>query len=117
MRGVGISPAGPDGRHRAVGEARVAQVAAAALQPALPRCSSMNAVICSISGPIIGALILFALQQTLSQNGAWYPVLVGGVAVVATLIVPRGLRGNASGRWGWSLLPVGYQVRDRRDEP
>jgi hypothetical protein len=55
------------------------------------------------------------LQQTLSQNGAWYLVLVGGVAVVATLTVPRGLWGNASGRWGWSLFPVGYQVRDRRE--
>jgi branched-chain amino acid transport system permease protein len=70
----------------------------------------------TIEGPIIGALILFALQQTLSQNGAWYLVLVGGVAVIATLTVPRGLWGFVSGRWGWSLFPVGYQVRDRREE-
>jgi branched-chain amino acid transport system permease protein len=68
----------------------------------------------TIEGPIIGALILFALQQTLSQNGAWYLVLVGGVAVLATLIVPRGLWGFVSARWGWSLFPVGYRVRDRR---
>ncbi len=70
----------------------------------------------TIEGPIIGALILFALQQTLSQEGAWYLVLVGGVAVLATLIVPRGLWGFVSSRWGWSLFPVGYQVRDRREE-
>ncbi len=68
----------------------------------------------TIEGPVIGALILFALQQTLSQEGAWYLVLVGGVAVLATLMVPRGLWGFVSDRWGWSLFPVGYQVRDQR---
>jgi len=67
----------------------------------------------TIEGPIIGALILFALQQQLSQYGAWYLVLVGGIAVLATLTVPRGLWGVVSDRWGWSLFPVGYQVRDR----
>lgn len=70
----------------------------------------------TIEGPIIGALILFALQQTLSQDGAWYMVLVGGVAVIATLAVPRGLWGFASGRWGWTLFPVGYQLRGKREE-
>lgn len=68
----------------------------------------------TIEGPLIGALILFALQQTLSQYGAWYLVLVGGLAVAATLLVPRGIWGFASDRWGWSLLPVGYTVRDPR---
>jgi branched-chain amino acid transport system permease protein len=67
----------------------------------------------TIEGPIIGALILFALQQTLSGEGAWYLVLVGGLAVVATLVLPRGIWGLASDRWGWSLLPVGYRVRQR----
>jgi branched-chain amino acid transport system permease protein len=71
----------------------------------------------SIEGPVIGALILFALQQELAQYGAWYLVLVGAVAVAATLAVPRGIWGFVSGRWGWSLLPVGYRVSpgyDRR---
>ncbi len=68
----------------------------------------------TIEGPVIGALILFALQQTLSQEGAWDLVLVGGVAVLATLMVPRGLWGFVSDRWGWSLFPVGYQVRGQR---
>ena len=60
----------------------------------------------TIEGPIIGALILFGLQQWLSQEGAWYLVLVGGIAVVATLTVPRGLWGFVSSRRGWSLFPV-----------
>jgi branched-chain amino acid transport system permease protein len=65
----------------------------------------------TIEGPIIGALILFALQQTLSQYGAWYLVLVGAVAVLATLVLPRGIWGLVSDRWGWSLLPVGHRIR------
>ena len=55
--------------------------------------------------------MLFALQETLSAYGAWYLVIVGGLAVVVTLAASRGLRGIASERFGWSLLPVGYRVR------
>ena len=70
----------------------------------------------TIEGPIVGALVLFALQETLSAYGAWYLVIVGGLAVVTTLVAPRGLWGWASERLGWSLLPVGYRVRGRQDE-
>jgi branched-chain amino acid transport system permease protein len=71
----------------------------------------------TIEGPILGALVLFGLQQTLSGYGAWYLVIVGGLAVAATLLAPRGLWGLASDRYGWSLLPVGYRVRDPRPLP
>ena len=37
--------------------------------------------------------------------------IVGGLAVVTTLVASRGLWGLASDRLGWSLLPVGYRVR------
>jgi branched-chain amino acid transport system permease protein len=65
----------------------------------------------TIEGPILGALVLFALQETLSSYGAWYLVIVGGLAVAATLAASGGLWGFASERFGWSLLPVGYRVR------
>jgi branched-chain amino acid transport system permease protein len=67
----------------------------------------------TIEGPIIGAILLFALQEWLSAHGAWYLVVVGGLAVAATLIASRGIWGFASERFGWSLLPVGYRVRSR----
>jgi branched-chain amino acid transport system permease protein len=67
----------------------------------------------TIEGPIIGALVLFALQETLSADGAWYLVIVGGLAVATTLLASRGIWGFASQRFGWSLLPVGYRVRDQ----
>lgn len=64
----------------------------------------------TIEGPVLGALVLFGLQEALSSRGAWYLVIVGGLAVTATLVASRGLWGLASDRFGWSLLPVGYRV-------
>ena len=68
----------------------------------------------AIEGRVLGALVLFGLQEALSSYGAWYLVIVGGLAVAATLISPRGLWGFAADRFGWSLLPVGYRVRPPR---
>ncbi len=68
----------------------------------------------TIEGPVIGALVLFGLQEALSSYGAWYLVIVGGLAVAATLAASRGLWGLVSDRFGWSLLPVGYRVREHR---
>lgn len=59
-------------------------------------------------------LVLFGLQEALSSQGAWYLVIVGGLAVIATLMASRGLWGLASDRFGWSALPVGYRVRRPR---
>jgi hypothetical protein len=49
-----------------------------------------------------------------SSYGASYLVIVGGLAVAATLVSSRGLWGFAAERFGWSLLPVGYRVRPPR---
>jgi len=68
----------------------------------------------TIEGPVLGALVLFGLQEALSSYGAWYLVIVGGLAVAATLVSSRGLWGFAAERFGWSLLPVGYRMRPPR---
>jgi branched-chain amino acid transport system permease protein len=68
----------------------------------------------TIEGPVIGALVLFGLQEALSSYGAWYLVIVGGLAAAATLVASRGLWGLVSERFGWSLLPVGYRVLPKR---
>ena len=68
----------------------------------------------TIEGPVLGALVLFGLQEALSSYGASYLVIVGGLAVAAALIAPRGLWGFAAVRFGWSLLPVGYGARSPR---
>ena len=40
--------------------------------------------------------MLFGLQEALSSYGAWYLVIVGGLAVAATLVSSRGLWGFAT---------------------
>jgi branched-chain amino acid transport system permease protein len=60
----------------------------------------------TIEGPILGAVIFFVLQETLSDYGAWYLILLGGLAILVTLFAPRGLWGSL----GLSLLPIGYRL-------
>jgi branched-chain amino acid transport system permease protein len=65
----------------------------------------------TMEGPIIGAVIFFAVQERFSSFGAWYLVAIGAVAILVVLAAPGGVWGMAARR-GWSLLPVGYRVRD-----
>jgi branched-chain amino acid transport system permease protein len=64
----------------------------------------------TIEGPILGAIVFFALQQWLSGLGVWYLVILGLVAIVVTLFLPRGLWGLISGNGRFRLFPVGYHV-------
>lgn len=70
----------------------------------------------TIEGPIVGTLIFFGLQQTLADRGAWYLILVGGVAVLMAMFVPRGLWGLVSDRFDLKLFPVGYWVHGPKRE-
>lgn len=65
----------------------------------------------SIEGPIIGAILFFVLQQTLAQYGAWYLMILGGVAIVVAIWLPRGIWGFISGRIHVRPFPVGYWLR------
>lgn len=62
----------------------------------------------TIEGPILGTVIFFALQQTLAERGAWYLVVVGGLAVLIAMYAPQGLWGLVSERFDLRLFPVGY---------
>jgi branched-chain amino acid transport system permease protein len=66
----------------------------------------------TIEGPIIGTIVFFVLQETLSGYGAWYLVLLGAVAVLVTLLARRGLWGLVADRTGWSLFPVQRRLQD-----
>jgi branched-chain amino acid transport system permease protein len=67
----------------------------------------------TIEGPILGCIIFFGLQQTLAQQGAWYLVILGSVAIVVALWQPRGLWGAVRDKFGIELLPVGHWVGSR----
>jgi branched-chain amino acid transport system permease protein len=64
----------------------------------------------SLEGPIVGTVIFFALQQTLADQGAWYLIVLGTVAVAVAAFAPRGLYGVAAERFGLRLLSVAYRV-------
>ena len=59
-----------------------------------------------IEGPLVGALVFWALNKFLSDYGTWYLLGLGLLAIVATLFFKQGLWGFAQQRWGWSLFPT-----------
>ena len=65
----------------------------------------------TIEGPIIGTVVFFALQQTLSQYGSWYLILLGVIAALTTVWAKRGIWGFVKKRWGLELFPVRRRVR------
>lgn len=68
----------------------------------------------SIEGPIVGTLVFFLLQQTLADRGAWYLIILGSVAVLVAMWVPRGLWGLVTDRLDLRLFPVGYFLHSAR---
>jgi branched-chain amino acid transport system permease protein len=65
----------------------------------------------TFEGPVLGALVLFGIQQEFQDQGSWYLVGLGAVAIIVTLLFPRGIWGAIVDRFNLRLLPVGYNVR------
>jgi branched-chain amino acid transport system permease protein len=70
----------------------------------------------TFEGPILGAILLFAIQTTFTQGGPWYLVGLGTTAAFFALVLPRGLWGTIEERLGLRLLPVGYRVVEVKGE-
>jgi branched-chain amino acid transport system permease protein len=66
----------------------------------------------TFEGPVLGALVLFGIQQEFSNDGSWYLVGLGAVAILVTLIFPRGIWGWVVDRFHIRLVPVGYTLRE-----
>jgi branched-chain amino acid transport system permease protein len=64
-----------------------------------------------IEGPIIGAVVFFALRQTLADLGTLYLMLLGAVAIVVMLFAPKGIWGLIASRFGWQVFPLERRVR------
>jgi branched-chain amino acid transport system permease protein len=67
----------------------------------------------SFEGPIIGAVVFFVIQQQFADQGAWYLIGLGLVAVGFALFLPRGLWNAFADRTHVQLLPVGYRLTSR----
>jgi branched-chain amino acid transport system permease protein len=70
----------------------------------------------TFEGPILGAILLFAIQTTFTQGGPWYLVGLGATAALFALALPRGIWGTIEERLGLRLLPVGYRVVEMKSE-
>jgi branched-chain amino acid transport system permease protein len=64
----------------------------------------------TLEGPLIGVLVWFGLRELLGTwlgvPGGWYLIAMGGVAIVVSLLAPRGLWGLLQRRLrlaGWSV--------------
>ena len=66
----------------------------------------------TLEGPILGTVLFFVLQQNLAQDGAWYLIIFGAVAVLVSIWTPRGLWGAIRQRSGIELFPVGYRLHE-----
>jgi branched-chain amino acid transport system permease protein len=60
----------------------------------------------TLEGPIVGTILFFVLRQYLSDLGSWYLIILGALAVVVMLKMPRGLWGAFSYRFDVRLFPT-----------
>jgi branched-chain amino acid transport system permease protein len=65
----------------------------------------------SLEGPLIGAVVFFALREALGDYGSWYMILLGALAVGVMLAYPPGLWGLVADRWDIRFFPVQRRVR------
>ncbi len=64
----------------------------------------------TFEGPIIGAVLFFAIEAWFGDAGVWYLVGLGATALVFSLYLPRGIWGWMEDRTGVRLLFVGHHV-------
>jgi len=69
-----------------------------------------------IEGPLVGAIIFWALNKFFSDFGTWYLLGLGLLAIVITIYFKQGLWGYAQQRWGWSLFPTTRKLVLRRSQ-
>jgi len=65
-----------------------------------------------IEGPIVGAVIFWALNKAFSDYGSWYLMGLGLLAIVTTLFFKQGLWGWLQQRRGWTLFPTQRTLKE-----
>jgi len=63
----------------------------------------------TFEGPLIGAIVFFAVESLFGGQGVWYLVALGAAALSFSLLLPRGIWGSIGARVG-SVMPVGYRL-------
>jgi branched-chain amino acid transport system permease protein len=60
----------------------------------------------TIEGPMVGVLLLWGLVTYLAQHGSLYLVVLGTLAILIMLFMPKGVWGAAARRWQLQLFPT-----------
>jgi branched-chain amino acid transport system permease protein len=60
----------------------------------------------TIEGPVVGVLLLWGLEFYLAQYGSLYLLVLGVIAILIMLLMPKGIWGTAAQRWNWRLFPT-----------
>jgi branched-chain amino acid transport system permease protein len=66
-----------------------------------------------IEGPIVGAVIFWALNKFFSDYGTWYLLGLGLMAILVTIFFKQGLWGWVQQRYGWAVFPTQRQLRQQ----
>ncbi|HYA65582.1 MAG TPA: branched-chain amino acid ABC transporter permease, partial [Burkholderiaceae bacterium] len=65
----------------------------------------------TFEGPVLGAVLFFAVETLFGASGVWYMIGLGATALIFSLLLPRGIWGTIEQRFDIRLLPVGYFLR------
>ncbi len=65
----------------------------------------------TLEGPIVGAVVLYFLQDYLASLGTWYLISLGVLAIAVMLVAPKGLWGYVAGRFDLQLFPLRRRLR------
>jgi branched-chain amino acid transport system permease protein len=68
----------------------------------------------STTGPIIGTLVFWVLRDQLADLGEWYLIILGSLAVLMSILAPKGIYGVLSRIRPFQLFPVQRRLRPRR---
>lgn len=63
-----------------------------------------------IEGPLVGALVFWAMNKFFSDYGTSYLIGLGLLAIVMTIYFKQGLWGFVQQRWGWTLFPTARRL-------
>lgn len=66
----------------------------------------------TIEGPIVGAIVLYFLQDYLAAFGTWYLITLGALAAATMLVAPKGLWGLVAARLDWQIFPIRRRLTD-----
>ena len=65
----------------------------------------------TIEGPIVGAIVLYFLQDYLATLGTWYLIILGALAALVMLVAPKGIWGYVVARFDIQIVPIRRRLR------